>query len=125
MMIFSNALQKAPAIRRTSLLAFLQLLAPFAPHLAEELWERLGERPSVQSAPWPRFDPSKLRSSEVTLVFQVNGRHRGEQLVAVGLGKDDAVNVARANPRVAPYLEGKTIQRVVYVPGKILNLVTG
>ena len=123
MMIFANALQKAPAIRRDTMLVFLQLLAPLAPHLAEELWARLGAPPSIQSAPWPKYDAAVLTTSEVKLVFQVNGKHRGDQLVAVGLTQEEAIKLARSNSKVAPHLEGKGIQRVIYVPGKILNLV--
>ena len=123
MMILANALQKAPVIKRDTMLAFLRLLAPFAPHLGEELWERLGERPSVQNAPWPAFDARILTASEVKLVFQINGKHRGDQLVPVGLTQDDAIAAARANPRVAPHLDGKTIRRIVFVPERILNLV--
>jgi leucyl-tRNA synthetase len=128
MMIFSNALQKAPAVSRESMLAFLRLLAPFAPHLAEELWVRLegGDgSTSIQSAPWPQFDPARLTATEVKLVFQVDGKHRGDQLVPIGLTQEAAVVLAKTSPRVAPHLEGKTIKRVVFVPGKILNIVTG
>jgi leucyl-tRNA synthetase len=123
MMIFVNALQKAPAVQRSTVLSFLQLLAPFAPHLAEELWERFGERPSIQHAAWPTFDPSKLVSSEVKLVFQVNGKHRGDALVPVGLPESEAIAIATSHERVSPFINGKTFKRVVYVPGKILNLV--
>ena len=123
MMIFVNALQKAPALRQDTAMAFLKVLAPFAPHLAEELWARLGGHESVMRAPWPVYDPARLTVSEVKLVFQVNGKHRGDQLVPVGISQDEAVRLARANPRVAPHLEGKVLKRVIYVPGKILNLV--
>jgi len=82
MMVFSNALQKAPAVTRATALAFLQVLAPFAPHIAEELWSRRGAEPSILRAPWPHFDTARLTVSEVKLVFQVNGRHRGDQLVS-------------------------------------------
>ncbi|MDE3083847.1 MAG: leucine--tRNA ligase [Verrucomicrobiota bacterium] len=124
MMIFVNALQKAPQVRRRTVLTFLQLLAPFAPHVAEELWQRLGEKPSVQQAPWPVFDTAKLASDEVTLVVQVNGKHRAELSVSAGLPQDEAIRLASAHPRVAPHLSGKTIRRIVYIPGKILNLVS-
>jgi leucyl-tRNA synthetase len=123
MMIFANALQKAPVVNRGTVLAFLRLLAPFAPHLAEELWERLGEIPTIQRAPWPEFDAAMLTTTQVKLVFQVNGKHRGDQLVPVGLAEVDAIALARGNPRVSPHLHGKGIRRVVYVPGKILNIV--
>ena len=123
MMIFTNALQKAPAVTRDTALAFVRVLAPFAPHISEELWERLGERPSVLGAPWPAFDTGKLASQEVKLVFQVNGKHRGDQLVRIGLPQEEAIAVARANPRIIPYLQDKNVKRIVYVPNKILNIV--
>jgi leucyl-tRNA synthetase len=124
MMIFVNALQKAPAVNRATVLTFVQLLAPFAPHLAEELWARLGERGPVMSAAWPKFDPARLTASEVKLVFQVDGKHRGDQLVPVGFTQEAALKLAHENAKVAPHLAGKTIKRVVFVPGKILNIVT-
>jgi leucyl-tRNA synthetase len=123
LMICVNALQKAPQVSRGTMRTFLQLLAPLAPHIAEELWQRLGGEPSIQSAPWPAFDPAKLVASEVKLVFQVNGKHRGDALVPVGLSQDDAVALAQKQERVAPFLSGKALKRVIYVPGKILNLV--
>jgi leucyl-tRNA synthetase len=126
MMVFTNALQKAPQVSRSTVLSFLQLLAPFAPHLAEELWQRVGGgdgSASIQQASWPAFDAAKLATTETKLVFQVNGKHRGDQLVPVGLSQDDALAAARANSRVTPYLEGKNVKRVIYVPGKILNIV--
>ena len=123
MMEFNNALHAAPSINRRTILQFLQLLAPFAPHMAEELWERFGQTPSIQSAPWPKFDPAKLATSEVKLVFQVNGKHRGDALVAPSLAQADAVALASAHPKVAPFITGKAVKRVIYVPGKILNLV--
>jgi len=123
MMIFINALQKTAVVSRATALAFLQLLAPFAPHLAEELWQRLGESPSIQSAPWPQFDPAKLATNQVKLVFQVNGKYRGDAVVPVGLTEAEAVALASNHERVAPFVTGKTIKRIIYVSGKILNLV--
>jgi leucyl-tRNA synthetase len=123
MMIFSNALQKAPAVSRETVLTFLKLLAPFAPHLAEELWERLGGQSSIQQHLWPQFDAKILETNHIKLVFQVNGKHRGDALVAVGLPESEAVSAARAHPRISPFLAEKAIKRVVYVPDKILNLV--
>ena len=123
MMILVNALQKTPVVNRRTVLVLLQLLAPFAPHLTEELWARLGEKSSILHAPWPRYDPSRLVVEQVKLVFQVNGRFRGDQLVPVGLVEGDAVVLARENPRVKPHLAGKSVKKVFYVPGRILNLV--
>jgi leucyl-tRNA synthetase len=123
MMVFSNALQKAPTVSRATMLSFIQVLAPFAPHMSEELWSRLGGTGSVMHAAWPKYDPAKLVSNEVKLVFQVNGKHRGDQLVPVGLPEAEAVKLAHANPRVTPFLDGKALKRVIYVPGRILNIV--
>ena len=123
MMIFANALQKSSTVSRATVLAFLQVLAPFAPHITEELWERLGQRGSILAAPWPQFDPAKLVADTVKLVFQVNGKHRGDQQVPVGLSEADAVKIAYENPKVVPFVTGKTLKRVIYVPGRILNIV--
>jgi len=123
MMIFANALQKAPAVRTSTVRSFLQLLAPFAPHLAEELWARLGGASPIQQTPWPRFDPALLQAQGAKLVFQVNGKHRGDAMVPLNLPEAEAVALARAHPRVAPLIEGKTVKKIVYVPNRILNLV--
>jgi leucyl-tRNA synthetase len=123
MMIFANALQKAPTVSRSTARSFLQVLAPFAPHITEELWARLGGTGSILHAPWPKFDPAKLVADTVKLVFQVNGKHRGDQLVPVGFPETDAVKLAQAHAQVAPHLDGKLLKRVIYVPGRILNLV--
>jgi leucyl-tRNA synthetase len=123
MMIFANALQKAPAINRGSLISFLQLLAPFAPHFAEELWTRLGQTGSILDARWPEFDPGKLVTNEVKVVVQVNGKKRAELLLPIGTDQNTALAVAQAHADASPYLSGKVLKRVIYVPGKILNLV--
>ena len=104
-------------------IAFVQVLAPLAPHLGEELWARLGGSGPVMLAPWPSFDAAALASSEVKLVFQVNGKHRGDQLVAVGTTQEAALNAAKANPRVQPFLEGKTVVKVITVIDKLVNMV--
>jgi leucyl-tRNA synthetase len=123
MMILENALHKEPTVSRATALAFIQVLAPFAPHFCEEVWSRLRATGTAAATPWPSFDAAAIAPSEVRLVFQVNGKHRGDQLVAVGLPQEEAVALAKANPKVAAFLEGKVIAKVIYVPGRILNLV--
>jgi leucyl-tRNA synthetase len=123
MMILVNAVQKAPALNRASMLKFLQLLAPFAPHLAEELWSRLGEAPSILDAPWPAYDPAKLVVETVKLVLQVNGKMRAVVQVPVGLAEAEAVALATSHPAVIPHLANKVLKKSIYVPGRILNLV--
>ncbi len=123
MMIFANRLQKIETVSRKTVLSFLQILAPFAPHLCEELWIRLGEDQPLATAPWPIYDADRLKTNESKLVFQVNGKYRGDQLLASDISQDAAIEHAMKYPKVAAQLEGKVIKRVIFVPGKILNLV--
>ena len=124
MMIFANHLQKTDSISLDTALKFAQILAPFAPHFAEEIWAQLGRKPSISEAPWPRFDPSLLERDAVRIAFQINGRVRGDSMVAPTAAQEEVLGCARDHPRVAHHLEGKAIRKVVYVPGKILNIVT-
>ncbi len=101
------------------------LLAPFAPHLAEELWERLGYRTSVHLEKWISYDPHALAQSEVTLVVQINGKIRARLQVAPGLTQTQAYDQAVADPNVQNNLADKTIRKVIYVENKLLNLVVG
>ncbi len=123
MMILMNALQKEPAIPRAVMLDLLRLLAPFAPHLAEELWVRLGQTSAIISAGWPSFDPVKLVATTITIVFQVNGRHRGETQVPVDVTEQQLIEIARSHAKVAPHLADKSVKRTIYVKGKLLNLL--
>ncbi len=125
MMVFSNHLQKVDTIGLATARVFVQLLAPFAPHLAEELWQRLGGEPSIVAQPWPEFDPARLVSTSVKLVIQVNGRMRADAMVAPDAPQDEVVALARTIDRVAAHIDGKQLRKVVYVPGRILNLVVG
>jgi leucyl-tRNA synthetase len=123
MMVFMNHIQGVPAWSHHSARVFLQLLAPYAPHIAEELWVRLGHQPSICHEPWPQADASKLVSSQVTVIVQVNGKLRGELAVAADAPEGFVVQLAHGNSKIAPWIEGKTLLKTVYVPGKILNLV--
>ncbi|HSR26472.1 MAG TPA: leucine--tRNA ligase [Candidatus Eisenbacteria bacterium] len=100
------------------------LLAPLAPHLAEELWARLGGPYSVRRQAWPAHDPAALADEEVTLVVQVDGRLRTRLRVPAGLSEDEAVARAVAAPAVAAHLRGRGPRRVFHVPDRLLNLVT-
>ncbi len=123
MMIFMNAVQKTTTVNRRTMFTLLQVLAPFAPHITEELWARLGGQGSIMTTPWPAFDTAKIENSVVKLVFQVNGKHRGDSLVPAEITQDAALELAKANDRVSPFLAGKAIKRVIFVPKKILNIV--
>ena len=100
-----------------------RLLAPFAPHFAEELWSALGAEGFVSVAPWPEAQHELLVVDEVTVVVQVNGRLRGRVIVSRGASETETLEAAREEPRVAANLEGKTVRRVIFVPDKLLNLV--
>jgi leucyl-tRNA synthetase len=103
---------------------FTLLLAPFAPHLAEELWARLGRPYSVHTQPWPVADPAALAAEEVTLVVQVDGRRRDAVPAPAGLGRDQAVELALASENVRRHLGGRRPRDAVYVPDRLVNLVT-
>ncbi|MCF3651961.1 leucine--tRNA ligase [Synoicihabitans lomoniglobus] len=123
MMIFANALQKSPAISRDSARAFVQLLAPFAPHIGEELWGILGGPPPVQATPWPNYEASLLETQTQKLVVQINGKRRGEITLSKDADEEAAMKAARELDNISGHLEAGTIRRVVYVRGRILNIV--
>jgi leucyl-tRNA synthetase len=123
MMILMNALQKEPAVPLAAMLDLLRLLAPFAPHMAEELWERLGQNGSIMQAGWPAFDAGKLVASTITIVIQVNGKHRGDVTADVGASEAELVQLASANPKVAQHIAGKPIKRTIHVKGRLINLL--
>ncbi len=123
MMEFTNFLYKEDVVPTSVAKAFAQLLAPYAPHLAEELWERLGEQASVADAPWPAWDPALLVEATIEIAVQIMGKVRGTISIAPDATEDVAVAAATAEEAVARHLEGKTIRKVVYVPGRILNFV--
>jgi len=123
MMICANQLAKAGALTRQAVETLLQLVAPLAPHLAEELWSRLGHSSSIAAAGWPVHDAAKLVKDTVKIIFQVNGKYRGDADLPAGHGKDEALAAAKAHERVQNFIADKTIKKEIYVPGKIVNIV--
>ena len=113
----------AGAAWQESLGSLTQLLAPFAPHIAEELWEQLGHDGSVHTSAWPTYEDAYLVTDTVTVAVQVNGKVRGEVVVATDADESAVRTAAEANDRVAPYLADKTVVKTVYVPGRIFNVV--
>ena len=101
----------------------MRLLAPTAPHLTEELWERTGRQYSIHNQPWPQWDEKLARDEEVTLVVQVNGRLRDRKAVPASTTEAEARQIAAESARVQPHLEGKEIVKVIYVPGRLINFV--
>jgi leucyl-tRNA synthetase len=108
---------------RFTLESLLQLLAPFAPHITEELWQQLGHDQSIHQSVWPKFDEKYLVSDTMTIAVQVNGKLRAELSLSTHTDEAAIMNAARSNEKVAAHTDGKEIVKSVYVPGKILNLV--
>ncbi len=123
MMIFVNELFKQQTLHRDIWEPFIRLLAPYAPHLAEELWERAGCRSPVSLAEWPSYDESLTHDDTLTIAVQVNGKVRAEFETARDTGKDRIEAQARAIPKIQGYLEGRTPVRTVVVPNKLVNFV--
>ncbi len=119
----NNALVGRPAVPREVAEPMVKLLAPLAPHLAEELWQRLGNAPSVLGSGWPEHDPKHLRTATVEVVLQVNGKVRGRLTVAADAAEDDVRTLALADPAVARLVEGRPVTKVVVVPGRLVNVV--
>ncbi|MGH7233905.1 MAG: leucine--tRNA ligase [Candidatus Saccharimonadales bacterium] len=100
-----------------------KLLAPFAPHIAEELWQRLGGSQSVHLEQWPGFDEQWLKQDRVNIAVQINGKLRGQLTLMIGVNQDDVLKAAKNDPKIQAYLSGSEIKRVVYVQDKLLSLV--
>ncbi len=103
--------------------SLLQLLAPFAPHISEELWSQLGQKGSIHQSSWPKYDEKYLFQDTVTIVIQVNGKLRGQVEVAADANEETVVQAAKTHEKAASYLEGKEIRKTIYVPGRLVNFV--
>ncbi len=123
MMEFINDFTKLDKYPRHTLKMAVQALAPFAPHIAEELWENLGGEKELSYHPWPKVDPKYLHQDRMTYVVQVNGKVRGRMDMERDLQQDQVLAVAKADAMVARFLDGKEIQKVVFVPNRLLNIV--
>ena len=110
----------AECLRRLTL-----LLEPFAPHLSEELWEMLGEQGPVLDVAWPAFDPELARKDSIEIPVQVNGKMRGKVTMPADAQEGAIVDAAKAEENVARHLEGKTVRKAIYVPGRMVNLIVG
>ena len=111
---------------RTEVEPLITMIAPFAPHLAEELWEHLGHKESIfEGSNWPSFDESKIIESQVSVAVQVNGKLRGTINVPQDAAEDDVIIAAREEDNVARYLDGVEERRIVHVPGRLVNFVVG
>ncbi len=125
MMEFINVAKKQSAIPRAAAEDFVKLLAPFAPHMAEELWLRLGHEKGISYESWPVSDPRWLQNDEVVIGIHVNGKRRMDFTVSVAMQEAEIQKLAQANPDVQRYLAGNVIKKIIYVPGKLMNFIVG
>jgi leucyl-tRNA synthetase len=123
MMVCVNEITKLPTRPRALLEPFVLVLSPFAPHLGEELWHRLGHARSLAYEPWPAYDPALVIEDTVTVAVQVNGKLRATLDLPRGVAQADAQAAALADERVSRWLNGSELRKVIYVPDKLLNLV--
>ena len=120
-----NAAYKWPSLPRAVADPFVLLLAPLAPHIAEELWQRLGHAESLASAAWPAADSAYLRADVIEIPVQVNGKVRAKIQVPAEAGESEVIDIARADQNVGRHLDGQTVKRAIYVRGRIVNFVVG
>ena len=130
LMVFTNEAMSWEVKPASIFREFLVLLQPFAPHVAEELWQKIPTvstriQTSLSYQPWPKFDPAFLVESEIEIPVQVNGKLRAVIKVSVTASQPELQALALANEGVKPFIEGKTIKKVIFVPKKLLNLVVG
>ena len=123
LMTLSNALGRLGGIRNEDFAVFVLLLSPFAPHVAEELWEKLGNNGFASLQQWPAWEESKLAREEATIVVQVNGKLRGQFNASIDASDDELRQSALALERVKSHVEGKTVRKVIVVRGKLVNIV--
>ncbi len=113
--------RKKDGVDKETLGSLITLLAPFVPHIAEELWHMLGHETSVFTQGWPEYDEEKMKEDEVEMPVQINGKVRATITIAVGEGKDSVLDKART--AIESKLDGKNIVKEIYVPNKIINIV--
>jgi len=123
MMIFVNEVMKAEVRPRQILEPFVLVLSPFAPHIAEELWQKLGHHNSLTYEPWPIYDPSKLQQTTVEVVVQINGKLRAKLMVAMDTPEHELETMCLADNNVKRHLDGKQIVKAIIVKNKLVNLV--
>ena len=125
-MICINELEKIENINHDDFKLFLQILAPFAPHIAEELWHSMGEDNSIHLSVWPKYDESMVVDNEMKIIIQLNGKMKGEIMVGTDEGEDDIKNKALTNEQVKKFIESgenQEIKNVIYVKGRLINIV--
>jgi len=123
LMILANRLEKEEKIPAIHYTKFIILLSPFAPHMAEELWSTLGKKESIFTESWPTYDKNLIKEETIELVVQINGKVRGKFAVAATIGENEAKKLALADANIKKWLEGKEPKKVIFVKGRLVNVV--
>ncbi len=123
LMIMSNEFINADTVNRDHIKTYILLLSPFAPHICEELWQRLGSQNTLAYETWPIFDEKMLVKNEYTIPVQVNGKLRDNITVQKGISQEAAFQIAKNCPKVKKHIEGKSIVKIIFIKNKILNIV--
>lgn len=123
LMVFINDAYKADTLPKNYVEGFIKMLAPIAPHMTEELWSKLGHEGTLSYEAWPTFDESKLVDNEVEIVLQVNGKVKAKVMIPRDMNKEDLEKTAMENDEIKTQIDGKTIRKVIAVPGKLVNIV--
>jgi leucyl-tRNA synthetase len=122
-MILVNEFEKAKELSVISYHSLVKLLAPMAPHIAEELWQKLGGKKSIFLEKWPKYDPEIVKEEIITLVIQVNGKVRDKIEVEADISEEKARELAISQKKVQKWIEGKEIKKIIFIPGKLINIV--
>ena len=123
LMVFVNESYKAAEVSKTYISNFVKLLSPVAPHIAEELWEKLGNTETIAYEEWPTYDESKLVEDTIEIVVQVNGKVKTKLEIERDMSKEETEALAMENDKVKDAIEGKTVRKVIVVPQKLVNIV--
>ena len=108
---------------KEAFIALTQLLAPFAPHISEEMWSELGQSGSVHVSTWPAWNEELVKEELITIAVQINGKVRAELLVPADISEEEAVEAAKNDEKIAKNLAGKKVKKAIYVPGRLVSLV--
>lgn len=125
MMVFVNDCYKAKSIYKPYMEGFVKVFSCLCPFVGEEMWEKLGHEGTIAYEKWPTYDPSKLSVDEVKICVSINGKARDELSLNKNSTQDEALEKAKSLSKIIPYLEGKEIKKVIYVPGRIINILVG
>ncbi|NVN97394.1 class I tRNA ligase family protein, partial [Candidatus Nomurabacteria bacterium] len=123
MMILVNEMEKSTSINEKDFKMFLQILAPFAPHITEEIWHKFGEKKSIHKSPWPVWDKSKIVDETITIGVQINGKVRTEITISKDMEESDVKALVLKDKKVLEWIVGGSVKRIIYVKGRIVNIV--